>query len=375
MKTILALLLTLCLAGTSAMAITDTPAVVNYQGKLLNSSGAQVTDGTYTIAFKLYNGASSTSVLWGSSYSVVVTGGYFNVVLGEGGSAVTGAQTTVIATALGSTTSPYLGITILTDNSGNNINNPQEISPRMRFLSSPYAIDAEYSRNADNAGYATNAGTVGGLQPNQFLQPASSAPSTLSAALTVPGLTVNGTTTHNGNTALNGNVTISGTLAAPATTGGGFTPVGGIIMWSGSTTAIPSGWALCNGVTANGVAVPDLRDRFIVGAGNSYNPGYTGGNSAITLGLNNIPSHRHVFRDTIWGENNLGGGGRSPDGLGSGYDGGNNYVGSKSGYDTDNNLSWVERYSYYAGGNSGGGTDAFDNRPPYYALAFIIRVQ
>ena len=47
MKTILALLLTLCLAGSSAMAITDTPAVVNYQGKLLNSSGAQVTDGTY----------------------------------------------------------------------------------------------------------------------------------------------------------------------------------------------------------------------------------------------------------------------------------------------------------------------------------------
>lgn len=61
----------------------------------------------------------------------------------------------------------------------------------------------------------------------------------------------------------------------------GVVPKGGIIMWSGSTSNIPSGWALCNG--ANGT--PDLRGRFVIGAGGSYSPGNTGNGS--------IPSHSH----------------------------------------------------------------------------------
>ena len=43
-------------------------------------------------------------------------------------------------------------------------------------------------------------------------------------------------------------------------------PLGGIIMWSGSIASIPSGYKLCDGNDGT----PDLRDRFIVGAGNSY---------------------------------------------------------------------------------------------------------
>ncbi|SPY08179.1 phage tail protein [Oligella urethralis] len=56
---------------------------------------------------------------------------------------------------------------------------------------------------------------------------------------------------------------------------------GMVVMWSGSVDKIPSGWALCNG--SNGT--PDLRGRFIIGAGGSYNPGNTGNGS--------IPSHSH----------------------------------------------------------------------------------
>ena len=45
-------------------------------------------------------------------------------------------------------------------------------------------------------------------------------------------------------------------------------PKGGIIMWGGSVATIPSGWTLCDGGAAvNGVTIPDLRERFIVGAG------------------------------------------------------------------------------------------------------------
>jgi hypothetical protein len=50
-------------------------------------------------------------------------------------------------------------------------------------------------------------------------------------------------------------------------------PIGVIVMWGGLISAIPSGWALCNGL--NGT--PDLRDRFVKGAANGANPGTTGG--------------------------------------------------------------------------------------------------
>jgi hypothetical protein len=64
-------------------------------------------------------------------------------------------------------------------------------------------------------------------------------------------------------------------------------PPGIITLWSGSTT--PTGWALCNG--SNGT--PDLRDRFVVGAGTSYSVGDTGGNDNVSLSEANLPSHDH----------------------------------------------------------------------------------
>lgn len=58
-------------------------------------------------------------------------------------------------------------------------------------------------------------------------------------------------------------------------------PIGSIVPWSGSIGSIPSGWSLCDGT--NGT--PDLRDRFMVGSGDTYTPGETGGSSA----------HNHTF--------------------------------------------------------------------------------
>lgn len=66
-------------------------------------------------------------------------------------------------------------------------------------------------------------------------------------------------------------------------------PTGVITMWSGSTSAIPSGWALCNG--SNGT--PDLQDRFIVGAGSTYEVGDTGGANSVTLTTAQMPAHNH----------------------------------------------------------------------------------
>lgn len=99
-------------------------------------------------------------------------------------------------------------------------------------------------------------------------------------------------------------VTVNGQLSATSFVGdgsgltnigvsSGTIPVGAIMMWSGTLASIPSGFALCDGTSANGQATPDLRDRFIVGAANLANPGTTGGANDLTLTTANMPSHSH----------------------------------------------------------------------------------
>jgi len=89
-------------------------------------------------------------------------------------------------------------------------------------------------------------------------------------------------------------------------------PYGGIMLWWGLTSNIPTGWVLCDGGTTivNGISwtTPDLRDRFVVGAGSSeYTVGETGGNPSwtqtVSLTTNNLPWHSHigVFKYNIGG--------------------------------------------------------------------------
>jgi hypothetical protein len=65
---------------------------------------------------------------------------------------------------------------------------------------------------------------------------------------------------------------------------------GMIILWSGSIASIPSGFALCDGTSGT----PDLRDRFIVGAGSTYAVDATGGSADATL-----PTHTHTATSTV----------------------------------------------------------------------------
>lgn len=66
-------------------------------------------------------------------------------------------------------------------------------------------------------------------------------------------------------------------------------PSGAIAIWSGSVASIPYGWALCDGTHGT----PDLRGRFVIGAGGSYAVGAVGGEATHTLSVNEIPSHSH----------------------------------------------------------------------------------
>lgn len=63
---------------------------------------------------------------------------------------------------------------------------------------------------------------------------------------------------------------------------------GMIMMWSGTNGNIPTGWALCDGnagTAINGVTIPDLTDRFIVGAGDTYTVGASGSGSVTVSSL------------------------------------------------------------------------------------------
>jgi len=134
-------------------------------------------------------------------------------------------------------------------------------------------------------------------------------------------------------------------------------PLGGIIMWYGSTGTIPSGWSLCDGTTVNGYATPNLRDRFVIGAGNSYAVNATGGSTTDTV---NISGSDTVSISGTTGapvSSNL-------YGLGD-VGGSNKHVHSFSGSATVN-ISASDTVNI-------SGSDTVNTIPPYYALCYIMR--
>jgi len=64
---------------------------------------------------------------------------------------------------------------------------------------------------------------------------------------------------------------------------------GMILIWSGSIATIPAGYVICNGSNST----PDLRDKFVVGAGSTYAVGATGGEATHTLTIAEMPTHTH----------------------------------------------------------------------------------
>ena len=163
-------------------------------------------------------------------------------------------------------------------------------------------------------------------------------------------------------------------------------PSGIITMWSGSISNIPKGWVLCDG--QNGT--PDLRDRFIVGAGKSYNVGDTGGANSVTLTVDNLPAHSHTMGSagshTHTGSTNSSGSHThsyskpSENQLSFGLNQGsllkNEWLtattGSAGGHSHSISINSAGSHTHTI--NNTGGGKAHENRPPYYALAYIMKL-
>ena len=179
-------------------------------------------------------------------------------------------------------------------------------------------------------------------------------------------------------------------------------PRGIITMWSGATNAVHSGWALCDG--NNGT--PNLKDRFIVGAGQSYGVGNTGGNwtqtpsvwtNAAGTGINvagtaiteaQMPWHTHS--GSVGSDASI----QVQDSIQS------SSAGEWLADDSFGSIGWspspirkpLKEFSASLSINGTGGSQphyhgvtdnghahtaaasAIDVRPPYYALAFIMKL-
>lgn len=179
-------------------------------------------------------------------------------------------------------------------------------------------------------------------------------------------------------------------------------PRGTIIMWWGNRGDVPAGWLVCDG--QNGT--PDMRDRFPIGAGLSFNQGAYAGNNSPVISQAQMPAHSHGVNDPGHGHgvydpghnHSVNDPGHSHNGQYGGW-----LVGPYQGQGTINanlgNVSsgWSAVYqnTSHTGSNIGingagsnigiygsgtgiwlsntGGNAAFDNRPAFTSLWFIMK--
>ena len=160
-------------------------------------------------------------------------------------------------------------------------------------------------------------------------------------------------------------------------------PQGVIVAWSGTEASIPSGWVLCNGSNST----PDLRNRFIVGAGtgSNYTPGNTGGSDSVSLTTAQMPSHSHsdgslsASQISLTGDitkisecYNVAGGAT---GVFSKKNTGNSPVTGSASNSPTAGVDFDASHSHPVSGSTGsnGSGNSHENRPPYYALCWIMK--
>jgi microcystin-dependent protein len=203
-------------------------------------------------------------------------------------------------------------------------------------------------------------------------------------------------------------------------------PVGTVLMWAGTDANVPTNWLLCNGAAisrstysdlfnslgsgfggGNGSTtfnIPDMRDRFVVGAGTTYSRNGKGGSTSVTLSTAQLAAHTHTIthKHTITHTHSVSGNTAYTNpahahrvSVRTGVSSGNTYAqGTASGWgsniitagttediDHRHSISFTSGASSAANtgassaastGSAGSGT-AHENRPPYIGMFYIIK--
>lgn len=197
-----------------ALATAANPLLINFQGKVVNANGTNVTDGSYSFTFKLYTVSSAGTAVWTETKNLSVANGIFQTELGD--------TTSLSSIDFNANPNLYLGITFNNDAAG-------EMTPRVHLDSVPYAFNAD---------------KLGGLSAGQYVQLSPGAQQTgginISGNIQTAGvLTVQGTSAS----AFSGPITIT-----TATTGNGISVTqsgnptsGNALIVANNTNAAPSG--------------------------------------------------------------------------------------------------------------------------------------
>jgi len=207
--------------------------------------------------------------------------------------------------------------------------------------------------------YAVILWTAGGTATRTIIAPSGSSGSrqfyiVVNKTSSTQSIKLCGTGPTTGVTIASGNVAICVWNGSDFTQAGGV-PSGSIIMWSGSIASIPGGWYLCDGTNST----PNLRDRFVVGAGSTYAVTATGGSAdAITVSHTHTasvtdPGHAHSADQPYPGSTAANGGG---------------YYGQGSTRNTGTATTGIT-----VGISTTGSSGTNANLPPYYALAYIMK--
>lgn len=212
------------------------------------------------------------------------------------------------------------------------------------------------------------------------------------AGVVVTGGTINGAIIG-GSNAVAGTFTTANVTTLNATTinatGGGIAPTGSLTMWAGAVVSPPTGWLACNGANVSRTTyatlfavvgttwgagdgsttfgLPNLLNKFPVGAGDTYALAATGGSANATL-----VSHTHTATVTDPGHvHNLKGG----DGDVTDYVGGSGFpYGVGIGSDLGSTYQVASKTTGVTVSNSTEGSSATNaNLPPYVAVGFIIK--
>lgn len=315
-------------ARGTALQSTGFTRPIPYQGRLADASGNPLTN-TYPMIFRLYSGGTGGVPLWEENWS-----GPNSVQVSDGlFSVMLGSLIPIPESIVTTTDTLWLGITVGTDD---------EMSPRIQIGTVPYSHLAQSVPD----GSITAAKLAEGAVP--------------------PGV-----------------------------------PVGTVISWwrKDATTPLPSDeWKIADGTVVtdaasplDGSAVPDLRNRFVMGVGESQ-IGTTGGANTLNLShQHQVDNHVHYVPDHAHGDGELHANVSVEDDrayvkrYGPGFNASNaNYTNGShaNSHQTDASAD-VNGITAYWGGNSGGSAPmssfnlsaSTDNRPAYYGLIYLIRIK